>query len=345
MNVEAYKNFLLSSIPSASLVAGGREIKCRCFYCPDSSNPKSSHFYISIPQSENEPSLYDCKLCHSSGIISHKTLLEWGIYDSNVAEDLLRHNKKIKSNPKTNKFFNKQLYKLQNSYIDETRTSEIKLNYINTRIGTELSYDDIKKLKIALNLKDLLVENKINNLTRDINIVKQLNEYFLGFISVDNSYLNMRRVCKEGHVYKSIDKRYINYNIFNNFNSDRFYTIPTSIDINNPNPIKIHIAEGPFDILSIYLNCRQMEPGIYSSVAGSKYLGVIMYFVENYMLPNTEVHIYPDNDKYGSKNTINKIRNFLNPLMIPLIVHRNTYSGEKDFGVPPNRIKEVISNY
>jgi hypothetical protein len=152
-------------------------------------------------------------------------------------------------------------------------------------------------------------------------------------------------VCDEGLVYKTIDKRYVNYNIFNEFNTDRFYTIPTSIDLANPERIKIHIAEGPFDILSIYLNCRHMEPGIYTSVAGSNYLGIIIYFLENYMLPYTEIHLYPDNDKYGSKSNMDRIKRYLSPLKTPLIVHRNLFQGEKDFGVSPDRIREVIQEY
>ena len=133
-----------------------------------------------------------------------------------------------------------------------------------------------------MNLKDLLRENHINNLTRDINIVDQLDINFLGFISIDNAFLNMRRLCNPGCVYSSIDKRYINYKIYDKFNtSQRFYTIPTTIDLATPNRIKIHIAEGPFDILSIYTNIRKGEPGIYTSVAGSNYIGVILYLLEN----------------------------------------------------------------
>lgn len=342
MNSDAYRKFLLSNIPSAKSAAGGREVTCRCFYCPDSSNPKSAHFYISIPQSEEEPSMYDCKLCHASGIVTNKTLLEWGIYDNNVAEDLILHNRKIKVNPKNSKYFERRVYNVQNSYIQDSEVSQIKLKYINERIGTGLSYEDLKRLKIVLNLKDLLKSSNVTTLTRDPSIVDQLDINFMGFISIDNSYLNMRRICKEGLVYKSIDKRYVNYNIFNDFNTDRFYTVPTSVDMCSTDRIKIHIAEGPFDILSIYLNCRHMEPGIYTSVAGSNYLGVITYFIENYMLPYVEVHLYPDNDKYGSKRNMEWIKRYLEPLKIPMLVHRNLYEGEKDFGVPVDRIKEAI---
>ena len=54
MNVEQYRNYLLNTIPTASLASGGSVINCRCFFCPDSRNPNSKHMYISIPQSQNE---------------------------------------------------------------------------------------------------------------------------------------------------------------------------------------------------------------------------------------------------------------------------------------------------
>jgi hypothetical protein len=118
----------------------------------------------------------------------------------------------------------------------------------------------------------------------------------------------MRRTCDEGIVYKGIDKRYINYKIFDKFDtSERFYTIPTRVNLNNPYRTKIHIAEGPFDILSIYENLRHREEGIYTSIAGSNYKGLAMYFLERYKLPFTEIHFYPDNDNIASTSKINEI--------------------------------------
>jgi glycosyltransferase involved in cell wall biosynthesis len=149
----------------------------------------------------------------------------------------------------------------------------------------------------------------------------------------------MRRLCKEGLVYESIDKRYINYKLFDKFDtSERFYTIPTSIDINSPERIKIHIAEGPFDILSVYRNLRNMEPGIYTSIAGSNYKGIAMYFLEVYKLPYVELHFYPDNDQ--SNEVIEKIAKYVEPMLIPVYIDRNIKEGEKviiGVGFPFNR--------
>ena len=176
--------------------------------------------------------------------------------------------------------------------------------------------------------------------------MEQLNNNFLGFISIDNSFVNMRRLCDEGKVIDTIDKRYVNYKIYDKFDtSNRFYTIPTKIDLCSPERLKIHIAEGPFDILSIYTNLRNREPGIYTSIAGSNYLGITFYMLNTFKIPYFELHYYPDNDESGSNEVMNKIVRYIKPFNCPIFIHRNIYPGEKDFGVPMSRITERISVY
>lgn len=344
MDSKQYKDFLLSRIKSAKPASGGTVVNCRCFYCPDSRNPNSAHMYISIPQNETDPSLYYCHKCHAAGLVTYKTLIEWDIYDDNIAVDLIDHNKKCTKSGKLNKFLNKKKHIVGSPPIIDNEINRIKLDYINNRIGTNLTYQDLNNLKIILSLNDLLNTNHINTYTRDSRIIEQLDINFMGFLSIDNAFLNMRRICDEGNLIKSIDKRYINYKIFDDVmdTSERFYTIPTRVDLTSPDRIKIHIAEGPFDILSIYKNLRKEEVGIYTSIAGSNYKGQAMYFLEQYKLPYVEFHFYPDNDKQGSRYNIDKVAKYLRPLRMPIYVHRNTYNGEKDFGVPPERIKESI---
>ena len=342
MNSEVYRNFLLANIPSASKASGGREVTCRCFYCPDSADKSHGHMYISIPQSDTEPSMYHCFKCLCSGIVTHKTLIDWGIYDEQIAIDLSKTNQNAANNVKYSNMFNNVHYRLHIYNTTVNEVSEIKRNYINSRIGTNMSFEELRSLKIVLNLNDLLAENRIQKVTRDPSIVAQLDGNFIGFVSIDNAFLNMRRICDKGLVDKSIDKRYINYKIFDKFDtSERFYTIPTNVDL-AAGRVKIHIAEGPFDILSIYKNVRKEEPGIYTSIAGSNYMGLAYYFLSNYMLPYSEFHIYPDNDTPGGNRKMQKLSAYLGSMGIPCYIHRNMYPGEKDFGVPMDHIDEKI---
>ena len=344
MNREEYRNFLLNNIPRAKLASGGKEIQCRCFECSDSRDPRSyGHLYISIPDNDNTPSLYNCFKCNCRGVVTHQKLIEWNIYEESIAIELINHNKKCSFNPSNDKYFRRTVYKISNNSIKDSEISKIKLDYINNRLGTNLTFKDLMDLKIVLNLYDLLNSNKIHNLTRNKEIADQLDINFLGFISIDNAFLNMRRLCDQGQVFKAIDKRYINYKIFDKYDtSERFYTIPTKIDILSPDPIKLHIAEGPFDILSIYLNLRKGAPGIYSSCAGSNYENLIMYFLNTFKLPYVEIHIYPDNDESGSNYKMQQIATLLRPLGFSLFIHRNIKMGEKDFGVSIDKIQESV---
>ena len=344
MNTNLYRKFLLSVIPRSKIASGGTHINCRCFYCSDSANMDHGHFYISIPQTSTEPSMYYCQKCHAKGVVTYKTLIEWNAYNEQIAIELIDHNKKCSAVKSNAKYFNRTIYNLSNTHTTDSENNRIKLQFMRDRLGYPFTYEELRNLKVQLSLKDCLQENRIGSLTRNANIVDQLDQNFLGFISIDNAFLNMRRLCPKGLVYKSIDIRYVNYKIFadKEDTTDRFYTIPTQIDINRPEPVKIHIAEGPFDILSIYLNVRHREPGIYTSIAGSNYIGIAKKFTDMLRLPYVELHYYPDNDKLGSNHQMDIVYQALKGLQFDMYVHRNMYPDEKDFGVTPDRIRETI---
>ena len=342
MDFSNYKEFLLSNIPTAKEASGGKFVACRCFYCPDGKSRDSRHFYIHIPESNDDPSWYYCHKCHNRGLVTNKTLLEWGLYDNNVAQELIYHNQKCQRSKKNTKYYNYTTLNIRNT-ISDSEMSRIKLEYINNRLGQNFNLQDLSDLKICLNIFDILNANRIQTFTRDPRVVEQLNANFLGFLSIDNMFVNMRRLCDEGLVINTIDKRYVNYKIVDNFDtSNRFYTIPSQIDLMSPQRVKIHIAEGPFDILSIYTNLRNREPGIYTSIAGSNYLGITFYMLNTFKIPYFELHYYPDNDESGSNEVMQRIVNYIRPFNCPIYIHRNLYPGEKDFGVSIDKIKESI---
>lgn len=341
-----YKSFLLQSIPGAKPAGDGSEINCRCMDCSDSTNPRSAHMYISIPNNQKEPSKYYCHKCGSHGYVDHMKLLSWGLFDKEIGNELYRYNRSIMHIRRNNKYFNQSTYLISNRNVTQDEKTEEKRRYISNRLGIDFSFSDLRELKICLNLLDLLNENKhqIERWTRDRNIINDLDREFIGFLSIDNAYLSMRRTCREGMVYKSIDERYINYKIFDKFSTEqRFYTIPTVIDLNKAKRVNLHVAEGPFDILSIYLNLRQREEGIYTSITGNNPLSVMLYFLTNISLPYVKIHYYVDNDKFGRMGRVRWIMSQLPyDMQRPIYIHRNMYENEKDFGVPLNHIKESI---
>ena len=345
MNVENYKRLLLERIPTAKISSGGKEINCRCMYCGDSKkSARSRHFYISLPTNDTTPSLYYCQLCHNSGVMTYQKLIEWDIFDDTVAIDLIQHNNNCSKYGNNIKYYHNHKYIIAYNTTTDNETTRIKLDYMNQRLGCQFTYEELRRLKIVLNLNDLLHDNYITHLTRNPQVVDQLDKNFLGFISIDNAFLNMRRLCDEGLVYSSIDKRYINYKLYDKFDtSERFYTIPTQVNLLSTDRVQIHVAEGPFDILSIYKNVRHEEPGIYTSIGGSNYKGIAMYFLEKYKIPYCDFHYYPDNDEYGSMRKMKAIAKYLKPMNIKIYIHRNQSPGQKDFGVSPDLIDESIS--
>lgn len=340
MDIHEQLKELLMRDPTARLQSGGREIVMRCKYCPDSKNPKSAHMGVSLGYNDT-PFFFNCFKCHASGIVTKNVLMDWGFFDVDGFIGLTKYNNKILSMSKNSKFVDRQVYKLNNFYISDNPLSQAKLNHINKRLGINLTYDDLLKNKIILNLRDLLDSNNITHYTRDARLITELDQSFIGFISQDNAFINMRNL-RQGKVNKAIDKRYVNYNIFGKFNNtERYYTIPTNINLLNPKRIKLNIAEGPFDILSVKYNLRKEEDNvIYSSILGSGYINICKHFINKLALINIEVHIYIDNDV--ANYVITELANFLRIYNIPLYIHRNVKEGEKDFGVPIERIDERI---
>ena len=331
-----------SFYPTVKVASGGREVIVRCFMCGDSKDPKHAHMYISVPQNYDDMPLYHCKKCNSSGVVDDIFLRKLGCEDSRVLIDLLKHVNDLKKSTKYARIHEANIYPLKNTYISDQAWNQSKLDYINNRIGSKFSYQDILNLKIFLNIFDVLNLNKLTA-TRHELVMKALNEHFIGFISYDNSYSILRKY-DNAELYYTVNKRYINYNIINKTdNTKDFYVIPTSVDIESLQPVRIHLAEGVFDILSIYYNlnhCNNFQ-NIYIACAGKSYTQALSFILKETRIVNYEIHVYPDNDvnDYELKRLM---LYSVTALPADIYIHRNSFIGEKDFGVPLSRIKDNV---
>jgi len=336
---DRFTEYIMTMIPNARLASGGKEIVCKCKYCMDSLDPTHGHMYIKVPQDKSDAPVFHCFKCQTAGVLDSRTLIEWGIYDPVIGTEIDKINKTA-AKSKKNVGYNRDWYQLFN-HVDDYNLAHKKLNYINQRLGTDLSIETCLKEKIIFNLEDVLRYNKIDTFTRNPNIIHQINDNFVGFLSLDNNFINFRRICEEGIVYESIDKRYINYNIHGKLdNTEKMYVLPATIDLTNPYPVDIHIAEGPFDILSIKYNLRGCSNGIYAAITGSGYKGLVKHIITNFEIFNFTLHMYPDNDALGDLRAMEEIYNMIKPYSAQMYIHRN--EGEKDFGVPMDRIHEQI---
>lgn len=339
---EKYREFLKSHLVAGKNASGGKEVSGKCKYCPDGSDPRHGHMYISIPQNPGDISWFYCQKCKASGIVDNRRLIEWGMYDPEIATNLIKINDSARKLG-NKKAFERQVYNLYNCIGSNIDLAKTKLSYINNRLGINLGLQEAINEKIIFNIADVLQVNNITKLTRYKNILEQLNQYFVGFLSLDNNFINLRRLCQENIVYESIDKRYVNYNIHDKQdNTEKFYVMPVNINASIPTRIQIHIAEGPFDILSIRHNLRKDPNAIYAAIGGSAYKGLVMHIINTLYLYFVEVHIYPDNDIHGRNRVMEDLSDYLKPYNIPLYVHRNIFPGQKDFGVSLEKITESI---
>lgn len=328
---------LFKQLPDAKIGSGGREIIMRCRYCGDSQKDLSAkHMYVKLPDF-NTPMYYNCYKanCDAKGIVTYDKLIKWGIEltDEDITE-IIKYNKLM--NVSNNKIYrNNTLHILTNTYINPNNKEmyDIKIRYINYRLGTNLTHQDLKKLKISLDLVETINENNLKYNTKP-NILKSISDNSIAFITQDN----MCAVCRNIFFKKdgSNGYRYFKYKLFESNNkTDSFYIIPTHVDISKK--VKIILTEGTFDILSIFCNIKNDYPNsIYCAVLGGGYESAIKYFINSMRIIDIEFHLYIDNDM--NQYIINRILNILKPYQYNIYIHNNTYKNEKDFGVQKNKI-------
>lgn len=341
----ALKQFLIENF-DAKEASGGKEVIKRCHFCGDSRDGSSRHLYIG--QTPNGTIVYNCFKCQSNGVVDGKFLRNLGCYDAGLIE--LCQEQNIKSG--VSNFIDSNTIRNYNSFhkldglqiiAKDTPFTKKKLAYLFNRLGYEFSIRDLINFKVVLNLKEFLDFNNIEIYTRHPNLIEQLDKFYLGFLSMDNRYVILRRLVPEGKVSKYIDSRYVNYDIFGgykNFKNDgiKTYAIPTSI--NTLYPVNIHIAEGIFDIISIYMNVADRNNGLFVAINGKSYESVIKMILSRYGFINFNMHIYLDNDV--SQREVSGIKPLISSFCSLLTFHRNSFEDQKDFGVRKEFIKDSI---
>lgn len=331
---EQLRSFLLDRLPDAVPASGGKEILMRCRFCGDSQSDRNAkHLYVSLG-SADKPPVYNCFKCGSHGLLSKRVLED--IVDTIDDNELVSTlNGALSTYSKKHRIFgNNMVFNVRLNYNNPDALDDVKLGYINRRLGLNLGYKDLIANKIALNLQNLIIDNRIQELTRDERSVVELGESFLGFLSMNNGYVTMKNL-RPGKVSKYVDHKYVDYPLFKSeSNSRRFYSIPTQLNLIDPTPIKVHIAEGCFDMLGIFYHVcgGNRYQNLYINCGDKAYNNVIKMLLKDYGLINCEFYLYPDND-------VDTRDIYADTFGRPLHIIRNRYPGEKDFGVPESRIK------
>lgn len=327
----------------AKRAAGGRECVIRCPFCGDSKDPRSAHLYVGHNRQKGTIS-YHCFKCNTQGDVGLQFFRTLGIYDTQLVNSVLEYNQSKGG------VINAEIHRgYQSRYspieidpiipIKDTEEYRKKLAYINRRIGGQLTFNDIAKYRIVLNLLDFLSINGITTYSRHISIMEQLSFGFVGFLSVDSTHVTMRRIVPENKVHESISKRYTNYTIHEK--GTQIYCVREGINPMYPN--SIIVAEGAFDILSLHYNflCYTSNKIMFAS-CGKGVTPILEYLTRRKRLSllNSQLHVFIDNDI--TPYDLASYKYAASSIELPCIIHRNVFPGEKDYGVPANKIRDFI---
>lgn len=330
---------LLLQLPDAKVASGGKEITLRCRYCGDSRNKSSRHMYVMLPNGR-DPMFYNCYRvnCTAKGIVTWDKLDSWGVQlNEGDIHAIIQYNKEI-ANLNPSYSIKRKVYNLSNALYNKNNEQLYtnKLNYLNNRLGTNFSHLDVKRMKISLNIIELMKENHIRPLIETWKL-KYIAEKYITFITQDNMFAVSRNIDFKDGVKEPMNYRYFKYRLFDSYDNDipSLYIIPTNINIYYP--VKIYLTEGTFDILSVKYNIVQSEDNcIYCATLNGCYDKAIEYFISTMQFINIEFHLYVDNDM--NEYQIRKLIKIIEPYQYTTYVHNNTFVGEKDFGVPKERI-------
>lgn len=343
MDKMAFRDFLLSTLPGSRSAGGGSQIICLCPLCGDIKG----HCYVGpFDGDDTTPVMYNCFKCDPStpGKSGYVNQAFMNRYNQWLPEEFSAKRKPGEICKK--RIGQRTVLNLDNRFLTESEESQKKLQYINKRLGLNLTYQDTVNLKLVLNLSDLLNGNKINTYTRGLVDMQYLDKYFVGAIGVNNNMISLRNMYKDqfeaGGYNGILSMKYVNYIISNTMDYEKMYVVPCNVDIFKP--INIHVCEGYFDALGIYFNVlnARNDNDIVVAGFGKSYEECVNYFLKNSPTLHVNVHFYPDADVKNS--SIESVTNKLSLLVDSITIHRNgfvdpeTHKVEKDFGVPKDRI-------
>lgn len=294
---------------------GPSQYRIRCPICGDSNkNIRDAHCYIKCDYSDPfEPILYNCFKCNSSGIVNKYFLNQLGINNDII-------------NQSTDSRYNKISFKKAdvNIVTGEVNTKSPQAYYINRRLDSKFKKDDFEHFKIVWDinvLKDYITnKNILRNLPSNLNSVS--------FLSDDKSVLLTRSFDNDGERWKKLK-------LFPS-ESKSMYTLKYPFDIFDTDNIScLYIAEGIFDILSVY-RMNEYNNSAYIAVLGSDYGSGIEYAINKGIVGKSiivQIFIDSDIDHRKLSYTLKKYKWMYNKIEII----QNTIG--KDVGVPLKDIK------
>ena len=312
----------------------------RCPFCGDSrKDPTHAHLYIKIDVNDDSLMPYYCFRCGEKGMVSEDLLDDLGLRVTEEELTSLKNYNKLAEKVAIRKG---EILRTENftcAVPTTTRENLMKLQYLNDRLGTRFSLDELPKLKIVPSLLEFMVHNDIETVPNvEPWILDTLNREYVGFLSANNNLITFRHV---DYIRRKAWRYYKLY--LNPLNPDgsTFYSVPSRVPMFYDGGLHVHIAEGTFDILSIRYNLQpQHDNQVFYASCGYSYLNVLRHLARHGLVGNSTLHIYADADKSDDDH-----RKILKSPVVALhdhvVVHRNGAADEKDYGVPLDRIVDT----
>lgn len=251
--------------------------RIRCPICGDSTkNDRDMHCYIKCSDDPNEPLLYYCFLCNSHGKIGKWFLNKLGV-DQKIVNKV--------GNTKYNRLPSIKTSNIEIITGDPVMDSP-QVMYIKNRLGPGFTYDDYSKFKILWNIENV-VKYIRDDATRH---TLPDNRESISFLSDDRTAMMTRTFLdssKLGHQWRKI-------RILPSHNHT-CYTIKVSLDLFTKETIYVNIAEGIFDILSVYKNFNDGPNSVFFAALGSDYISTLEYAIlRGFVGNNIVIKIYID---------------------------------------------------
>ncbi|MCM1234017.1 MAG: hypothetical protein NC489_28265 [Ruminococcus flavefaciens] len=300
--------------------------RIRCPYCGDSQkDPRDAHCYIKCSPDPTEPLQFKCFLCNRKGRVRKDFLDLLGV-DPNLSEQIDNQRYKRIS------IFRSSDIKL---ITGEPNLSSPQVRYIENRLGPGFKLEDYEKFKIIWDIPSLMediwafanIRDKLND-QRILNSMPN-NRDSISFLSDDKSMI-LNRSFYDNCRWRKIK-------ILPNDDTS-FYTIKTTLDIFTKDEIVVNIAEGIFDVLSIYRNFSDSPNSVHIATLGSDYTSAINYAIsKGFVGSNVIIKIYYDSNIDGKKLAA-QLRQF-KWIFGGIYLYRNILG--KDVGVKIDEIKLV----
>lgn len=218
---------------------------------------------------------YNCFLCNSNGKVGRYFL------------EKLNINKDLISQVESEKYNKLMTYKEGKEILNTPPVmNSPQVRYIENRLGQGFTVDDYEKFKIIWDM------NMISQYVTSSRVRNTMPSNFdtISFLSDDHSLMLTRTFLEEKDQWQ---KR----RIFPSPNKS-FYTIKTTLNLFTEDMIVVNIAEGIFDILSVYKNFNDCENSVFIALLGSDYISGVDYAIaKGFLCSNVELRIYMDDGK------------------------------------------------